>query len=63
MLIVEDVCKLRPDLETFVDQGDNPADEIIVLPETNTSVTIKWDFFGLHVSRWASIPGRVVWFY
>ena len=47
MLIVEDVCKLRPDLETFVDQGDNPADEIIVLPETNTSVTIKWDFFGL----------------
>lgn len=38
---------LKPDLESFTSQGDDPDDDIFVMPESNQSVTIKWDFFGL----------------
>jgi len=46
-LLLPDGSMIRPDLETFTNQGDNPSDNTFTFVETNEVVTIKWDFFGL----------------
>ena len=46
-LKIEGIPVIIPDFESFIDNNDDPADEIIILPETNQNITVKWDFFGL----------------
>ena len=46
-LKIEGIPVIIPDFESFIDNNDDPADEIMIVPETNQNITVKWDFFGL----------------